>query len=69
MMRFAMSLAVAAMMPTKFASCSAATPRWWASSWAIVTGRNTAGLSTLRVLSPTSGQRYPVKPQALMSLE
>ena len=56
-------------MPTKLASCSAATPRWWANSWAMVTGRNTAGQSTFRVLSPSGGKMYPVKFAALITSE
>ena len=55
--------------PKKLHSCSHATPRWWASSWAMVEGSRQAGLSTFTLDSPTQAKYTPVKPMTLMIRE
>ena len=46
----------AAAMPTKLASSSEKTIRWWDISWAMVAGTRQAGASTLTLASPVKGK-------------
>ena len=56
-------------MPTKLASFSEATIRWWLSSWAMVAGIRQAGASTFTLASPVKGKYTPVKPSRLCRRE